>query len=78
MGAEDPTPPAPGRLPEEGVELEDVGPLQERETDSKTFSISGAHLTNGRLQKLYLGFLISSMKETNKPHCQREKKKKVM
>lgn len=45
-----------------------VGPLHDRETDSNTFSISGEHFTKGLLQKLYLGFLISSINETNKPH----------
>lgn len=34
------------------------GPPQDLETDSKSFSISGAHLVKDRLQKLYLGFCI--------------------
>lgn len=32
------------------------GPPQDLDTDSKSFSISGAHLVKDRLQKLYLGF----------------------
>lgn len=32
------------------------GPPHDLETDSNNFSISGAHLVNDRLQKLYLGF----------------------
>jgi len=32
------------------------GPPQDLDTDSKSFSISGAHLMKLRFQKLYLGF----------------------
>lgn len=37
----------------------DFGPPQDLETDSNSFSISGAHLMNARFQKLYLGFWIN-------------------
>uniref|UniRef100_A0A2P2MSF4 Uncharacterized protein n=1 Tax=Rhizophora mucronata TaxID=61149 RepID=A0A2P2MSF4_RHIMU len=37
-------------------------------TDSKSLSISGAHLMKDRFQKLYLGFFISSIKVIRRPH----------
>ena len=37
-------------------------------TDSKSRSMSGAHLVNEWPQKLYLGFLMSSMNVMSSPH----------
>ena len=42
--------------------------MHERATLSKRRSISGAHRVNGFDQKLYRGFLMSSMKVTSNPH----------
>jgi hypothetical protein len=41
--------------------------------DSNTRSISGAERMKDLRQKLYLGFLISSMKVINRPHCVAER-----
>ena len=51
--------------PETMLSSTGFGPPQDLETDSKSFSISGAHLMKDRFQKLYLGF------------CQMTKKKGV-
>ena len=42
--------------PETMLSSTGFGPPQDLDTDSKSFSISGAHLMKLRFQKLYLGF----------------------
>jgi hypothetical protein len=48
--------------------IDDVAPIQDFDTASKTFSISGADLVNAFLQNEYRGFLISSMNVISNPH----------
>jgi len=45
-----------------------AGPMQDLATDSKTFSISVAHLVKAHCQKEKRGFLMSSMNVTSRPH----------
>lgn len=45
-----------GTQPETILSSTGFGPPHDLETDSKSFSISGAHLMKPRFQKLYLGF----------------------
>ena len=46
----------------------DGAAMHERATDSKRRSISGAHRVNGFDQKLYRGFLMSSMNVISSPY----------